>query len=231
MTWCPTPYTMPTQQPWCSPYQHQPCYPTTWTSNYYGQPTYYNTWEQQQQQQCYPSQWSTGNEWTNETMNRPAWWCNNMCNVNFRPTNPIEFHCLTNPIRVLDREGNRQLWLCFDMRGYRAEEMQVTLNRTERCVVIEANHDVKEGKEHQITRRYTRRVCLPESMAKCDLSKCELRSYLTPEGQLTIECCLPKMTTEEIARCPVMSKAVYSPYGYYGFPSTCNTTPVACKTN
>jgi hypothetical protein len=155
-------------------------------------------------------------------------------NINFRPTCPIEFYTLTNPIRVLDREGNRQLWLCFDLRGYKPEEINVTLNKTERCIVVEATHENKEGKEHQIMRKFYRKFALPETLAKVDITKCELKSCFTPEGLLVVECFLPKMTVEEIAKCPIMTRAFTTPYGvegYFGCPSTCNTTPINCKIN
>jgi HSP20 family molecular chaperone IbpA len=166
------------------------------------------------------------------------WWnntVNTLCNVAFRPSNPIEFYCLTNPIRVLDREGNRCMWLCFDLRGYKPEEITVTMNKAEKCIIVEATHEVKEGKEHHVMRKFYRKFAFPETLAKVDFAKCELKSYLTADGMLTVECPLPKMTTEEIARCPVMSRnftaaPFAAPYNnYYGCPSTCNTAPITTK--
>jgi HSP20 family molecular chaperone IbpA len=146
--------------------------------------------------------------------------CSFICNVNCRPTNMTEFYCLTNPIRVLDREGNRQIYLCFDMKCFRPEEVQVTLNKTERCILIEATHEVKDCKEHQVTRKFVRKVQLPQSLSKVDLTKCELKCCLNVEGQLTVECPLPKMTPEEIKCEPTLSKQVYSPYQHF-----CPTVP------
>jgi len=161
-----------------------------------------------------------------------------MCNVAFRPTSELEFQCLTNPIRVLDREGNRMVWLCYEMRAFKPEEITVTLNKTERSIVVEASHEIKEGKEHQVTRKFSRKFCFPATLSTIDMSKCEIKSCFTAEGLLTVECVLPKMTAEELTRYST-SMASASPMNVadwyfarsYGTPSYRSfVAPIATKT-
>jgi hypothetical protein len=159
-----------------------------------------------------------------------------MSTVGFRPTTEIEFYCLTNPIRVLDREGNRMVWLCFDMRGFKPEEICCTMNKAERSIVIEATHDAKDGKEHHVTRKFYRKFCFPETLAKVDCTKCELKCFLNSTGMLVVECMLPKMTTEEMTKMTpsMMTMSASNPadcyfMNNYGMPSYRVTNPVVCK--
>ena len=118
----------------------------------------------------------------------------------------------------------------FVLLGFKPEEITCTFDRKERCIIVEATHDVKEGKEHHVMRKFYRKFCLPTSLAKVDLTKCEIKTCFGNDGFLHIELPLPKMTTEEIALCPTMTKAITSPYAnYFGCPSNCNTTPIQCK--
>ena len=131
-----------------------------------------------------------------------------------RPANMIEHYSLLNPIRNvsfslvqysqlfiyffegIDSEGNRWLNCYFDLRSYKPEEINVTLNSKERCINVEAQHEVKDSKEHYIKRSYSRKMYLPADL-KVDLSKIELKSALTNEGLLCIEAALPKLSLEE----------------------------------
>ena len=154
----------------------------------------------------------------------------NWTNVSFRPSHPHEYYTLNHPIRVLDRDGNRELFLCFHLSGFKSEEITCTFDRKERCIIVEATHDIKDGKEHAVMRKYYRKYALPASLAKVDLTKCELKTCFSNDGHLHIELPLPKLTTEELSKCPVMTKSVTSPYSmFYGCPSNCNTTPINCK--
>jgi hypothetical protein len=126
----------------------------------------------------------------------------NMYNIPFRPCHPIEYMCLTNPIRVLNAFGDRMVWLCYEVKGFKPEEVTVTLNKTERSIIVEANSEMKEGKEHHVMRKFYRKFCFPETLAKIDMTKCELKASFNAEGFVTIECQLPRMTAEELAKCP-----------------------------
>jgi HSP20 family molecular chaperone IbpA len=130
---------------------------------------------------------------------------NNLCHpqrvfsseLNLQPSRPANLmeHCtLLQPIRV-DHEGNRCLNCCFDLRGYKPEEINVTLNSKERCLNIEANHEIKH-QQHYIKRHYSRKVRFPEDL-KVDLSKLELKTCLNNEGLLCIEAALPRLSLEE----------------------------------
>jgi HSP20 family molecular chaperone IbpA len=159
------------------------------------------------------------NDWYNfitTNYTRPA--TGGLYNVNFRPGNWTEFYTLTNPVRLLDREGNRILFLAFDMRGYKPEEIKITLNKGERSIVVEANYENKDMKEHQIMRRFYRKFVLPEYLKSIDLGKIELHSALNVNGLLTIEAQLPKMTREELAKWGGEMHAHNLPY-----------SPVTCK--
>ena len=108
-----------------------------------------------------------------------------------RPTNMLESFSLANPVRT-DADGNRFLSLNFDMKSFKPEEINVTFNSKERCVTIEASHEVKESKEHYVKRHYTRKFYLPDSI-KDDLSKLEIKSRLLANGNLCVEAQLPKV--------------------------------------
>ena len=119
--------------------------------------------------------------------------------LNLHPSRPgslLEHYSLMNPIRI-DGLGNR--WLCcyFDLRSYKPEEINVTLNCKERCLMVEASHEVKESKEHYVKRNYTRKVPIPDEV-KADLSKIIVRSSLSNDGLLCVEAPLPKATIEEM---------------------------------
>jgi HSP20 family molecular chaperone IbpA len=124
-----------------------------------------------------------------ENMNR--FFTNELNYMPSRPASMMENYTLANPIRM-DAEGNRWLNCCFDMRSYKPEEINVTFNSKERCICIEANHEVKDTKDHYIKRHYSRKFYIPETI-KDDISKMELKSCLTSDGMLTIEAALPKM--------------------------------------
>jgi HSP20 family molecular chaperone IbpA len=124
-----------------------------------------------------------------ENMNR--FFSNELNSMPSRPASMMENYTMANPIRM-DAEGNRWLNCCFDMRSYKPEEINVTFNSKDRCICIEANHEVKDSKDHYIKRHYSRKFFIPETI-KDDLTKTELKSCLTNDGMLTIEAALPKM--------------------------------------
>jgi len=156
--------------------------------------------------------------------NVPSWmnniwgektWARNMLpsevrDVAFRPASMAEYWSLSNPIHFHPVDGSRMLHLCFDVKGFKPEEINVSVNVKERCFTVECKYDVKE-KEHTATRTYTRKFTLPAEYC-CDLSKVEkeLKSCVTADGLLVIEALLPRMTPEEIKifkeKCP--SKAL-----------------------
>jgi HSP20 family molecular chaperone IbpA len=122
-----------------------------------------------------------------------------------RPANMLEHYSLMNPIRI-DAEGNRWLNCYFDMRSFKPEEVSVTLDSKNRFLNVEANHEVKDSKDHYIKRSYSRKVYIPDDL-KVDLSKLDLKSCLTNEGLLCVEAALPKLSLEE-ARSPATSKSL-----------------------
>jgi len=115
--------------------------------------------------------------------------------VAFRPMSMVEYNSFSNPI-TYHADGSRMLNLCFDVKGFKPEEIKVEILNKERTIVVEAKHEVKE-KEHHVTRHFTRRFVLPEEL-HIDLSKIELKSCLTPEGLLVIESVLPRLSVEEL---------------------------------
>jgi len=112
-----------------------------------------------------------------------------------RPASYLECYSLTNPIRY-DAEGNRWLNCYFDLCSFKPEECTVTLDSKNRCLNVEAVHEVKDSKEHYVKRHYSRKVFIPESV-KCELSKLEIKSFLNNEGLLCVEAALPRATLEE----------------------------------
>jgi HSP20 family molecular chaperone IbpA len=115
--------------------------------------------------------------------------------VAFRPMSMVEYNSFSCPI-TYHADGSRMLNLCFDVKGFKPEEIKVEILNKERTIVVEAKHEVKE-KEHHVTRHFTRRFVLPEEL-HIDLSKIELKSCLTPEGLLVIESVLPRLSVEEL---------------------------------
>jgi len=115
--------------------------------------------------------------------------------VAFRPMSMVEYNSFSSPI-TYHADGSRMLNLCFDVKGFKPEEIKVEILNKERTIVVDAKHEVKE-KEHHVTRHFTRRFVLPEEL-HIDLSKIELKSCLTPEGLLVIESVLPRLSVEEL---------------------------------
>jgi len=115
--------------------------------------------------------------------------------VAFRPMSMVEYTSFSSPI-TYHADGSRMLNICFDVKGFKPEEIKVEILNKERTIVVEAKHEVKE-KEHHVTRHFTRRFVLPEEL-HIDLSKVELKSCLTPEGLLVVESMLPRLTAEEL---------------------------------
>jgi HSP20 family molecular chaperone IbpA len=114
----------------------------------------------------------------------------------FRPASMAEFLTFSTPIHVNAFDGSRMLNLCFDVKGFKAEECKVEFSPKERCITVEAKCEVKD-KEHTVTRNYLRKYIVPTEFC-ADLTKCELKCHLTFDGQLVIEGFLPKMTAEEL---------------------------------
>jgi len=129
--------------------------------------------------------------------------------VVFRPMNMIEFNAFANPIHY-HQDGSRSLHLAFDVKGFKAEEVTVSISPKERCVIVEAKHEVKE-KEHHVTRHYSRKFVLPEDL-HIDLSKTELKSIMTPDGMLVIEAALPRITVEELKALREKTPSKTTPY-------------------
>jgi len=169
------------------PWANYERFPSTW-SNWTGYPS---TFER------FPTTWGTfpgAERFYGNTFNRwarPAT-CpiNNtsLCSTTFRPSSEVEWFTLTNPIRCFE-DGTRGLWLCFDLRGYKPEEVCVSINKTERCVIVEASHDIKE---HGVSRKFYRKWALPEYMSKMDITKIEFKSFFGPDGLFYVEGVLPR---------------------------------------
>jgi len=137
--------------------------------------------------------------------------------VSFRPMSVIEYETLSNPIRIHPIDGSRSLYLCFDVKGFKPEEVTVSICNKDRSITVEAKHEIKE-KEHAVTRTYSRKFCLPEYLC-VDLSKCELKSCVTSDGLCVIEGLLPRLTPEELKtlkeKCP-SSKGIESTGSFAG---------------
>jgi len=115
--------------------------------------------------------------------------------VNFRPSSMNEYNTFTHPITYND-DGTRQLRLCYDVRGFKPEEVNVQILSNEKAIIVDAKHEVNEP-DHQVMRHFSRRYVLPDSL-HVDLAKIQPRSILTPEGNLFIEAQLPRLTIEEM---------------------------------
>jgi len=133
--------------------------------------------------------------------------------VVFRPMNVLEYNTFANPI-VYHPDGSRHLHLCFEVKGFKPEEVKIEILAKERAVVVEAKHEVKE-KEHTVTRHFLRKFVMPEDV-QIDLTKVELKSHLTHDGLLVIESALPRITPEElkaIREKPTHKTTPYMPTG------------------
>jgi len=135
-----------------------------------------------------------------------------------------EFFTFMNPIHISPMDGSRMLYLCFDVKGFKPEEIKVEINTKERVITVTATHDVKD-KDHSVTRNYVRKFVIPSEYL-VDLSKCEIKSHLTFDSLLCIEGCLPKMTAEELKtikeKCPsklANNCSAFCPAGFSNFES------------
>jgi len=167
----------------------------------------------------------------NAEMNKMNHWMNRMMkdvnrhmlpreirDVAFRPQNMLEYTTLVNPVEYHPIDGSRSLHLCFDVRGFKPEEINVSVEPKDRCVTVMAKHETKDVKDHAVTRSYMRKYNIPEEY-HVDLTKTELKSCLTPDGLLVIEGALPRITPEELKalKTPTMGSKV-------GYPAAVNTT-------
>jgi HSP20 family molecular chaperone IbpA len=142
----------------------------------------------------------------------------------FRPKHSVDMLTLTNPVRVLDRDGHRKLEIVLSMKGYKASEIKTNWNKAERTIIVEAHAEAKTERG-EMNRTYFRKYIVPE-WYKGDFSQVELRTNLTSDGFLVIEGALPKLSQEELAKCPVMSSSV----AVQGGQLTLNSVfPVVCK--
>ena len=155
---------------------------------------------------------------------------NNLTDVNFRPSHPHEYYTFNHPIRVIDRDGNRELFLCFHLSGFKPSEITCTFDSKGGCIVVEANHDFKDGTEHHIIRKYYRKYKLPALLEKVDLSKGELQTFFSSDGHLHMELPLPKVNNDEMVKFPIMPGTMGIRYSnFFGNPSHWNSTPIDCK--
>ena len=162
-------------------------------------------------------------EFTPTHPNKP--YSTELCNFPSRPSSLLEHYSFLNPIRI-DVNGNRWLNCCFDLRSFKPEEIKVTLSTIERCIHVEAQHEVKDTKEHYVRRHYNRKWFIPEDL-KVDLKQLELKSYLTTEGLLYVEAPLPKMSPEEMSLWE--KRTITHPYGtHFGF-APISTTNINVK--
>jgi len=114
-----------------------------------------------------------------------------------RPMSVIEYWSLQNPIYIHPVDGSRMLHVCFDVKGFKPEEVKVEINSKERSINIECKHESKSEKEHQVVRSFTRKFVLPEYYS-VDLSKCEIKCHVTADGLLIVESVLPRLSVEEL---------------------------------
>lgn len=122
-----------------------------------------------------------------------------LTNLAARPGSLVEHRSMMNPIQT-DAEGNRTLKCCFDMRAFKPEEVDVTLDTKNRCIKVEGKHEVKDDQSrHCIRRHYLRHFYLPED-AGIDFSNLELKSCMNGDGTLCIEAPLPKLPQVEQAK-------------------------------
>ena len=108
-----------------------------------------------------------------------------------RPGSFAEHRTMLNPV-VIDQKGNRHLRLKFDVRNFKPEEVEVTLDSGKRSVIVEAKHEeTDKNTNHSVKRHYWRSFYLPESMVD-DVSKLELKSTME-KGTLSVETQLPAL--------------------------------------
>ena len=114
-----------------------------------------------------------------------------LVNQMHRPGSIAEHHTMMNPV-VTDDKGNRRLKLNFDVRNFKPEEVEVTLDSGKRSVVVEAKHEETDKKtNHSVRRHYWRSFYLPESVID-DVSKLTIKSTMD-RGNLTVESELPAL--------------------------------------
>jgi len=142
-----------------------------------------------------PWMWNHANKMNmmNSTFNRAL--PREIRDVSFRPTSMVEYNTFLNPVEY-HVDGSRTMHVCFDVKGFKPEEVKVDISPKERCITVEAKHEVKE-KDHAVTRHYLRKFYLPEEL-HIDLTKTEIKSCLTPDGLLVVEGVLPRITVEEL---------------------------------
>jgi HSP20 family molecular chaperone IbpA len=163
-----------------------------------------------------PSSWTAGSNWTGSfPTNYGPFGANNfnnntLCASTIRPSSEAEYFTLKNPIRFFE-DGTRGLWLCFDLRGYKPEEVCVTINKAERCIIVEANQEVKE---HGVARKFYRKFALPEYMNKVDITKIDFKSFFGPDGMFYVEGAFARLSAEE-----------YSAWPAYPYTLSCWTNP------
>jgi HSP20 family molecular chaperone IbpA len=162
-----------------------------------------------------------GSNWFSE---KPSWWNKfypTIRDASFRPTSMAEFFTFNNPIHTSPMDGSRMLYLCFDVKGFKPEEIKCEVCIKERCITVTACHEVKE-KEHTVSRNYTRKFVIPAEYC-ADLTKCEIKCNLTFDGMLCVEGFLPKMTAEELKtlkeKCPTKSTNAFGAFCPAGFSS------------
>jgi len=135
-----------------------------------------------------------------------------------------EFFTFQTPVHISPMDGSRMLYLCFDVKGFKPEEIKVEVSVKDRCITVLAAHDVKD-KDTTVTRNFCRKFVIPSEYL-VDLSKCELKCHLTFDGLLCIESVLPKLTAEELKtlkeKCPSKLNntfGAFCPAGFTNFES------------
>jgi HSP20 family molecular chaperone IbpA len=104
------------------------------------------------------------------------------------PSQLVEGFRLKNPV-ITNPDGSRQLKLQFDVRDFKPEEVEVKTVDKDRLVVHAKQQSDSENS--LMYREYQRQFMLPEGT---DLDR--MRSFLSPEGVLTVEAPLPKLEIE-----------------------------------
>ena len=102
---------------------------------------------------------------------------------------------LNNPIQI-DDQGNRKLSCQLDLRAFQPKEINVVLDSKNRCINIDASHDISVDGKNCVKRNYSRKLKIPDSVG-CDLSKIDINSNLTNDGILVVEAPLPRLSMEE----------------------------------
>jgi len=178
-------------------------FPAPWSNN-----TYPSSWPSTFGANPWSPMSFASNNWTNNFSAEHSWnkhvLPREIRDVSFRPVSVAEYWTLSNPIQIHPIDGSRKLQLCFDVLGFKPEEVNVSISTKDRTFTVECKYEVKE-KEHQAIRSYTRKYTIPSEYC-VDLSKCELKSHVTVDGLLVIEGFLPRYTAEELKtikeKCP-----------------------------